>query len=129
DAACGRASILERPRSARKEALSLSSRIDRRSLWFAGGYRLVLRDESLSAQFALCGQQGGCRSSGTGLAPDLWAADFDQQLLEQFRTLSVSREAHPPDDRQRARRTCHADLRPWREHPRLALCRRSRDRI
>ena len=48
--------------------------------------------------------QGGVRSSGPRLAPHLRPAGRDHQLLQQLRALSLSREADPADDPQRARR-------------------------
>ena len=45
------------------------------------------------------------------------------QLLEQLRAVSVSREADPADDPQRARGQAAAGLRQGRQRARLALCR------
>ena len=52
---------------------------------------------------------------------NLRAAGNHQQLLEQLRALSVSREADSADDGVRARRQTDARVRPWRERARLAV--------
>src|SRR5689334_13318790 len=62
------------------------------------------------------------------MAPHLRAADADIELLEQLRTVSVSREADPPDDSQRAGGKGTARVRPRRKYPRLAIRRRPRER-
>ena len=55
--------------------------------------------------------------------PHLRPAGADHQLLEQLRTVSVSRKADPADDAERARRPAAADLRRRRQRARLAARR------
>ena len=83
----------------------------------------VPRGHALCAEFALFRLQGGLRPSGARLAPHLRPADGADQLLQQLRALSFSREADPADDPQRARRQAAAGLRQGRERARLAVCR------
>ena len=59
---------------------------------------------------------------GPGSAPT--ACRLISQLLEQLRAVSVSREADPADDPQRARGQAAAGLRRRQQRARLALCRR-----
>ena len=90
-----------------------------------GADGLVQRGHAVRAELAVRGQQGRGRSSGARLLPHLRPAGADHELLEQLRAVSVSREADPADDPQRARRPAAADLRRRRERPRLAARRRS----
>ena len=66
--------------------------------------------------------------------PIIWSASYfhtyglpalDHELFEQLRAVPVSREAHPADDSERARRPSAADLRRRRQRPRLAARRGS----
>ncbi len=57
------------------------------------GRRAVSRIEPLCAQFAVLGEQGRLGPSGARLSRDLWARDHGHQLLEQLRTLPVSRKS------------------------------------
>ena len=86
---------------------------------------LFTEETAVRAELAVCGEQGGGRSSGARLPSHLSAAGADHQLLEQLRTVPVSREADSADDPQRARRHAAADLRRRRQRPRLAARRGS----
>ena len=78
----------------------------------------------LCAQFALRGLKGGLGPFRAGLSPHLRAAGADDQLLEQLRSLSVSRKADSADDPQRPGRQAAARLRRWPAGARLAVRRR-----
>ena len=84
----------------------------------------VHRDHGLRAEQPVLGVEGGVRPPGARLPPHLRPAGADDQLLEQLRAAAVPREAHPADDRQRARRQAAAGLRRRPERARLALRRR-----
>ncbi len=66
---------------------------------------LFTRGHALRTELALRRQQGVGRSPGARLLPHLRPADADHELLEQLRTLPVSREADSADDPERARWT------------------------
>ncbi len=68
--------------------------------------------------------QGRVRPFRPRLAPHLWPAGADDQLLEQLRAAPVPGKADPADDRQRARGQAAAGLRRREERPRLAVRRR-----
>ena len=103
-------------------ALSLPARFHRRGVRFAGRERSgVLGDHALRAQQSLCRLEGGVRSPGARVVSHLQAADADDELLEQLRTVPVSGEADPADDSQRAQRQGAAGVRRWAERARLAV--------
>ena len=58
----------------------------------------VQRGYGLRAELALFGEQGVVRSSRPRLAGDLRAPHHGDQLLEQLRAISFSREADPAHD-------------------------------
>ena len=103
-AAAGGARLLARPRRAAQRAASASitSRPTRCSARSAptGSFREDTPYEPNSPYSRL---QGGVRPSRARLAPHLWPAGGDHQLLEQLRALSFPREADPADDPQCAR--------------------------
>ena len=82
----------------------VSSRLHRRGLRHARGVRHVQRRHAVRAELALCGEQGVGRSSRARLLPHVRPAGAHHQLLEQLRSVSVSREADPADDPERDRR-------------------------
>ena len=69
-----------------------------------GAGRPFHRDHALRPALALFGVQGGVGPSGPRVGPHLWAAGAGDQLLEQLRALSLSREADPAGHPPRARR-------------------------
>ena len=83
--------------------------------------RLVRRETAATAQFALFGDQGRRRPPRAGLASHLRAAGGDLQLLQQLRSLSVSREAGTVDGANGARGQAAAGLRDGRQCARLAV--------
>ena len=85
----------------------------------------VQRGDAVRAELAVRGEQGVGRSPGARLLPHLRPAGAHHELLEQLRAVSVSGEADPADDPERARRPAAADLRRRRQRPRLAARRRS----
>ena len=86
---------------------------------------LVQRGDAVRAELAVRGEQGRRRSSGPRLLPHLRAAGAHHELLEQLRPVSISREADPADDPERARRPSAADLWRRRQCSRLAARRGS----
>ena len=85
----------------------------------------VQRGDAVRAELAVRGEQGVGRSPGARVLPHLRAAGPHHELLEQLRAVSVSGEADPADDPERARGAAAADLRRRRQRPRLAARRRS----
>ncbi len=83
-------------RRAGRASASFTSRPTRSTAALGAG-RLLRRDDALRSALALFGQQGGVRPPGQRLARDLRPADGDHQLLEQLRTVPLSRKAHSAD--------------------------------
>ena len=54
---------------------------------------LVYRNNTVRSEFSLFGHEGRFRSSGEGVAADLWLASYRIELLEQLRPVSLSGEA------------------------------------
>ena len=77
--------------------------LHRRSLRLSGGNGPFHRKHLLRPPFALFSQQGRLGPFGERLAPYLWTAGPDHQLLQQLRPLSISGKTHPADYRQRLR--------------------------
>ena len=105
-------------------ALPLPSHLDRRGVRRARARGPLHRGDALPAEQPLFRQQGRRRSSRARLGANLRPAGGDHQLLQQLRTVAVSREADPADDPERARGQGAAGLRRRRQCARLALCRR-----
>ena len=85
-----------------------------------GAEGLFTETHALCAELALLGQQGVVRSSGPGMARDLWTADPRHQLLQQLRPLSFSGKADPAHDHPAASpsRNCRSmatacNMRDW----------------
>ena len=96
----------------RARRVPLPARLDRRGLRLARRRRSgVHRDDAVRAQQPVLGVQGRVRPPRARLSPHLRPADAHDELLEQLRPVSVSREADPADDRQRARGQAAAGLR------------------
>ena len=88
----------------RARGVPLPARLDRRGLRLARpGRSAVHRDDAVRAEQPVLGVEGRVRPPGARLSPHLRAADAHHQLLEQLRAVSVSGEADPADDPQRAR--------------------------
>ena len=119
----GRALLLERPRRGGPRRLPLSARLHGRGVRDAGARRLLYRGEPLQAQLPLRRLQGGLRPSRAGLPSHLRAPHAHDQLLEQLRSLPLSREAHTAHDPDRHARRTPARLRRRAAHQGLALRR------
>ncbi len=99
--------------------------LDRRGLWLLEPERpAVPRVEPVRAEFPVFRQQGRLGSSSARLSRDLRTANYRDQLLEQLRALSVSREAHPAHAHQYSAGQAPAGLRRRTSGTRLAACRR-----
>src|SRR5690242_10008513 len=106
--------MVEGPAAARPRRVSVPARLDRRSLRLARPFRrAVFGDDAIFTQQSLCSVEGILGSPGARLPSHVWPADADDELLEQLRSAAVPREAHPADDRERARRQAAAGLRRW----------------
>ena len=88
-----RQGVLVRLERRAQGGLSFPARLHRRGLRVPGSHRALHRGDALCPQFALFGLQGGLGPSGAGLAPHLRAAGPDHQLLQQLRSLPVSRRS------------------------------------
>ncbi len=74
----------------RARGLPLTSCLHRRSVWRpALRQRPLHRGVALQAQLALFGVEGGGGPSGARLAPQLWPAGGDFQLLQQLRAVAA----------------------------------------
>ena len=110
-------------RSANGVRASIPSRVDGR------GLRIVVPDRSavsridpVRPEFSLLREQGRLGSPGARLSRDLRSADHRHQLLEQLRTLSVSREVDSAHAHQHPQWQAAAGLRRWAAGARLAAC-------
>ena len=84
---------------------ALPPRVHRRGVRLARSRRsAVPRDHAVRPELALRREQGGLRSPGARVSPHLRAAGHHQQLLQQLRSLPVSREADPAHAGERAGR-------------------------
>src|SRR5262249_32863282 len=115
--------VLELARRIRAVAFPLSARLDRRSVRLTGADRFIYRSFALCAELAVLGFQSGLRSFRAGVFSYLRTAYHHDELLEQLRTVSVSREADSADDPQCAGRQAAAPLCRRSERARLAVCR------
>ena len=73
-------------------------------------------------EFALCGVESVFRHVCASLPSNVWVAHAGDQLLQQLRTLSVSRKADSTDDPQCPGSEAIAGLRRRAQRARLALC-------
>ena len=91
-----------------------------------GAHGPFQRALAVCAELSILGQQGRRRPSRARLASHLRLARHRHELLEQLRTVPVSREADSSHDSERARVAADRGVRARRERSRLALCGRSR---
>ena len=89
----------------------------------AAGRRTLHRGDALRPPQPLFGVESLVGPFRQGVPRHLRAADGSHQLLEQLRSLPVSRKAHPAVHQQHSSRQTAAGLRPGRKCPRLALRR------
>src|SRR6266508_4027128 len=90
---------------------------------------MLYREHTLRALISLFGIEGGFRSLGSRLAPDLWPAGGRLELFEQLWPLSLPREIDTPNDPEWIARAAFASLWQRAKRTGLALCGGSCARI
>src|SRR4029077_9817038 len=100
----------------RSRVIPFFAGVDRRSIRIAWRPRPgVHRTHSLRSEQPKPGIEGCRKPSGPRLSPHISIADADDELLQQLRTVPISRETDSADDSQCAVRKALAGLRRRQE--------------